>query len=156
MQDTHHELAGEAAQSFVDAYVAMQTTAAPNWLELDLTLPQLRGVFVLAREGSMAISELARLLRIGNPAASMLVDRLVRLGLVERAEDPTDRRRTIARLTSEAAEQVMGLQKDKLAQLQGWTEQLTDTELSALMLGMQALARVVAAQPTRSPALAGG
>jgi MarR family transcriptional regulator, organic hydroperoxide resistance regulator len=156
MRGTQPELAVEAAQSFVDAYVAMQATAAPNWLELDLTLPQLRGVFMLAREGAMAISELARELHIGNPAASVLVDRLVRLGLVERAEDPNDRRRTIARLTSEAAEQVMGLRQDKLDQLRGWTEQLTDAELSALILSMQALSRVVAAQPARSAVLAGG
>src|SRR5215470_14883981 len=73
--------------------------AAPVWLQTDMTVAQLRALFVVADFGPIPIGGVAARLGIGLPAASSLVDRLVDQGLVKRREDPADRRRTLAEPT---------------------------------------------------------
>ncbi len=56
-----------------------------------LTMPQIVVLFAL-RRAEASISELAQRLRMSLPATSQLVDRLVEAGLIDRTEDPADRR----------------------------------------------------------------
>ncbi|MHB8218780.1 MAG: MarR family winged helix-turn-helix transcriptional regulator [Acidimicrobiales bacterium] len=56
-----------------------------------VTLHQLEAVRLVQPDGLM-MSQLAEALDISESAATALVDRLVRHGLIERAEDPEDRR----------------------------------------------------------------
>ncbi len=56
-----------------------------------LTMPQIVVLFALRRTEA-SISELAQRLRMSLPATSQLVDRLVEAGLIDRTEDPADRR----------------------------------------------------------------
>ena len=59
----------------------------------EITLPQLWGLEHLARRGAgCAMHELARFLHSSRPAATGLIDRLMRQGLVRRTDDPRDRR----------------------------------------------------------------
>lgn len=67
-------------------------------LHHDLTMAQFRALLVLAHEAPLAIGELGEKLGVGLPAASRMVDRMVQDGLVERSDDPTDRRRALVRL----------------------------------------------------------
>jgi DNA-binding MarR family transcriptional regulator len=61
--------------------------------ELDLTMPQIRGLFVLnGSDRGLALTELAPRMGLSVAAAGRAVDGLVRNGLVTRAEDPQDRR----------------------------------------------------------------
>ena len=61
--------------------------------ELDLTLSQLRALFVLAHgDHAPALSELAREIGLSVPAAGRAIDGLVRSRLVSRSEDASDRR----------------------------------------------------------------
>lgn len=61
--------------------------------ELDLTLPQMRGLFVLnASERGLALTELAPRVGLSVAAAGRAVDGLVKKQLVSRTEDPDDRR----------------------------------------------------------------
>src|SRR5258706_3773903 len=73
---------------------AMHRTDMPDWVHLDLSMGQLKALVALATAGDMNVSELAEWLRTSKPSASILVDRLVQLGYVERVEDQDDRRRT--------------------------------------------------------------
>src|SRR5262245_37855891 len=95
-----------AIQQIVDAQIAIfrafKNQPLPEWLQLDITLGQLRALFILFQAGPTPIGQLGVSLGVSRPAASLLVDALVRHGLVERFEDPTDRRRTFARLSPEA------------------------------------------------------
>jgi DNA-binding MarR family transcriptional regulator len=65
-----------------------------------LTPSQAEAVRVLAERGPLALLELGRLLVCESGSPSRLVDGLVRAGLVERVDDPTDRRRVTLTLTS--------------------------------------------------------
>lgn len=74
---------------FCAAQLASQSEA---WLSVDLTLPQIRAVFLIVTLGRATGSRLARALGIGLPSTTRLADRLVEHGLVVREEDPADRR----------------------------------------------------------------
>ena len=65
---------------------------APDFLELALTLAQLRTLYLVAAAGPMRMSELAEQLGTAPSTATGVVDGLVGLGLVARHPDPADRR----------------------------------------------------------------
>ena len=112
------------------------------WTELDFTLPQLKTLKVLSHEGSSSIGQIAERLGVGQPTASHLVERLVQAGFVERAEDPTNRRRTLARLSSRGEELIGQLRGTRGERLFVWLSELDATDLHALRQGLQALVRV--------------
>ncbi|MEV4895810.1 MarR family transcriptional regulator [Nonomuraea sp. NPDC055795] len=72
------------------------------WLDLDLTMPQLRMLFTVRRRSGCTVSELAETLGRRLAATSALVNRLVRAGLLHRTSDQDDRRRIRLQLTDEA------------------------------------------------------
>jgi DNA-binding MarR family transcriptional regulator len=79
------------------------------WLNVDVTLPQLRALFVLGRRQPLPVSELAQLLHQRLAAVSALVTRLVRAGWVRRSEDPDDRRRVLLTLSDEGTALLRGV-----------------------------------------------
>src|SRR4051812_6851473 len=67
---------------------------ARAWLDVDLTIQQLKVVFLAVRLGSLTAGQISRELRVGFSTVTGLVDRLADQGLVSRGEDPHDRRAT--------------------------------------------------------------
>ena len=65
---------------------------------VDLTLPQYR-ILILLSEGDEAASALADKLAVSRPSVTGVVDGLVGRGLVQRDQDPDDRRRVGHSLT---------------------------------------------------------
>ncbi len=71
---------------------------AEPWLELDMSTPQLKALLLISEE-EIRMRELARKLGGSFSNATVLVDRLVERGLVERLDDPEDRRVVLVRVT---------------------------------------------------------
>jgi DNA-binding MarR family transcriptional regulator len=69
-----------------------------------LSMPQFGILMHLYRSNNCGISHLGEYMDISAPAASQLVDRLVQHGLVERTEDPNDRRAKQLALTPKGRE----------------------------------------------------
>jgi MarR family transcriptional regulator, organic hydroperoxide resistance regulator len=125
---------------------AMHRATMPDWMHMDLTMGQLKTLMSLVCEGDMNVTGLAEHLEIGKPAASILVDRLVQLGYVERTEDTEDRRRTLVAPTEKGSELVTRLQQGGGYPLARWYTQMAADELEALTRGLRALAAVAAAE----------
>ena len=72
-----------------------------EWLDIDVTILQLKALFVLhaSVDDRMSMKRLADRLGISVTAATGLVDRLVEQGLVQREEDSEDRRLVLVRLS---------------------------------------------------------
>jgi DNA-binding MarR family transcriptional regulator len=136
------ELTPAILSAYGAVFRALQGATINDWLDLDCSLAQLKALFVIARAEPVAIGRVAEALQIGLPTASHLVDRLVQDGLVARASDPADRRRTLASLTAEGALRCARLRQGSVARLHSWIDQLDDAERVALACGLQALARV--------------
>src|SRR5258707_10060941 len=83
----------EALAAYKKLHRVLLTSTAGKWRDLDISMPQLRAMYFLRDEEEMSVGRLAELFGIGLPAASLLADRLVRSGYVERRDDPSDRRR---------------------------------------------------------------
>lgn len=127
----------------------LHTTTIPDWIQLDLSIGQLKTLMSLDSEQTLNVTALAELLRIGKPAASILVDRLVQLGYVSRAEDRGDRRRTLLTLAPAGAELVALLRQGAgQGRFARWLEQLDAVDLAALTRGLQALAAIAARETT--------
>jgi DNA-binding MarR family transcriptional regulator len=62
------------------------------WAELGLTTAQLRVMFLMRENPGVTAGELASRLSVTPPTISGIVDRLVKLGLVRREDDESDRR----------------------------------------------------------------
>jgi DNA-binding MarR family transcriptional regulator len=60
--------------------------------EAGLSMSQLSTLMRLYHHGGCVVSDIADSLDVSNAAASQMVERLVNLGLIERTEDPEDRR----------------------------------------------------------------
>lgn len=142
-EQSRPELIRTVAGAYMDLFMTMQFTAASHWLMLELTFAQARALFMLAARQELTVSQLARLLGVGNPTASILVQQLVERGLVTRTEHATDRRQMIVRLSPKGAEIGAGRRKEREKQWQRWLSQLSDDELSALAHGLNAIVSVV-------------
>jgi DNA-binding MarR family transcriptional regulator len=72
----------------------VESDRAVAWLDVDLTIQQIKAVFILVRAGSLTAGQIGRELHVGFSTVTGLVDRLADQGLVSRGEDPRDRRAT--------------------------------------------------------------
>ena len=131
-----------AAQNRLQCVFAAQKQ---EWAKLDLTMGQLKAIMILAGNQRVTISQLADMLKIGKPSASILVDRLVHLNHVRRTEDENDRRNTILTLTDEGSQLATQLRQGSLERMTQWFAAMAPDDLAALQRGLEALAEVAEA-----------
>jgi DNA-binding MarR family transcriptional regulator len=127
----------------------MQFASRPDWMELEMTMAQIKTLFTISQGEAVPVNRIAEYLGVGQPTASHLVDKLVRQGFADRSENLTDRRVTLVRLTAKGEDLVRRLYQGGEEQYRLWVVQLTDAERKNLLDGLQALARV-ALNPTIS------
>jgi DNA-binding MarR family transcriptional regulator len=134
--------AEEALVAYRKLHRALLTSSASKWRDLDISMQQLRAMFFLRDEEQATVGRLADLFSFGLPAASLLADRLVRAGYVERREDPADRRRVLLSLTRVGLRLVTDLREGSHSVLRRWMSSLSPEDLAALTQGWRALAEV--------------
>jgi DNA-binding MarR family transcriptional regulator len=90
--------------------------------ETGLSFSQINILMRLVHGRSIGVSEIGEQLGVTNAAASQAVDRLVQLGLIERTEDPQDRRAKRLALTQKGRTLI----EQGIAARSQWVETLTD------------------------------
>ncbi|MEK7786240.1 MAG: MarR family transcriptional regulator [Chloroflexota bacterium] len=96
-----------------------------------LSMPQFSTLMRLYYHGGCGISEISAHLDVTAPAASQMVDRLVQMGLLERGEDPNDRRAKQVTLSAKGR----ALIEKGIEARNRWSEELT-TKLTAEQRGI--------------------
>ena len=92
--------------------------------ESGLSMPQLSLFMRIHHHGcGCNVSDVAAQLGVSNARASQMIERLVRQGLLERSEDPDDRRAKRITLTHAGEAQVQRVVRSR----QQWLEELTST-----------------------------
>jgi DNA-binding MarR family transcriptional regulator len=112
-----------------------------EWIETEVTMPQMKTLMVLYGMGQATMGELADALAIGVSTVTGIVDRLVEHGLVARAEDPRDRRVVVGRLTKtgcEVVDRIVVMHRDRMRRMLG---QLTTEEIGQVAKGAELLLR---------------
>jgi len=123
---------------------ALQRIGLTTWLELDLPSAQLKALVALASGEGVSVTGLARSLSIGEPAASQLVEQLVRRGYARRTPDANDRRKVVVSATPVGAGLVAELLQGRQHHVERWLAALDDAEVDALARGLAALASAAA------------
>jgi DNA-binding MarR family transcriptional regulator len=110
-----------------------------DWSELELTIPQLRTLGLLAHS-SRRMGEVASCLGSSVSSATSLIERLEGKALVERVHDPVDRRVVICHLTpdgQELMERFWRLQRLKVEQV---VDLLDEKDLTKVVTAVEIMA----------------
>lgn len=112
-------------------------------LEDELTTPEVEALARLDRGGPTSPSALARALQITPQGMGATLNGLVKRGLVQRAADPDDGRRTVMSLTDSGRE-VVHTKRSARTQLiaKSLSEQFTREELEILMAAAPLIGRL--------------
>jgi DNA-binding MarR family transcriptional regulator len=107
---------------------------------LELTLTQIKLLHHLEdQDRELTLKEGAQLVHVSLPAASRMVDDLVRRGFVERHEDVEDRRMKRVRLTDDGRSAIRRLNAARLTGLEQFLQTLTDGERQPLARALSQL-----------------
>ena len=127
-------------------YATLQLVNLPTWLKLGLTMAQFKALVTIERKRAVTVSGLGCELSIGESAASLLVEQLVRREYADRRTDPDDRRRVLVSVTPLGQELITELRHGRRQTLKDWLADLEPGESAALGQGLRALAAVAAAR----------
>ncbi len=108
------------------------------WAELGLTTAQLRVIFHMRESPGVTAGELACRLSVTPPTISGIVDRLVKLGLVRRADDESDRRLVRNFLSPAGDAAASRLEKGSDYFTRRILMEMTQSDLDAMLTGLQA------------------
>ncbi|MBI4285553.1 MAG: MarR family transcriptional regulator [Chloroflexi bacterium] len=111
------------------------------WMDLNLTIPQLKSLLFIAGQGVTNFSKLAAALRVTPSNVTGIVDRLVEQGLVTRQENPEDRRMQVLRVTEKGEAMVTNLRERAMGHLAEVLGRLTVEELASVSAGLKLLVR---------------
>ena len=120
----------------------MRARRSSAWLDLDLTRQQAKTLHFLSH-GQRRMSEIAGRLEVEMPSATTMIDRLVAKGLVERGQDPADRRAVVCSLTREGIETVERFSAIRAARTESLAAVLSTEELEAVVPALEILADAV-------------
>jgi DNA-binding MarR family transcriptional regulator len=152
------EEARELARLFAEVAIGLKSSAAGREAPPELVkaaeaaglgprhaVPILTLAF--ADEQALSVSELAQRIGLSLATTSQLVGELSRAGLVERAEDESDRRRTLVRVPVAYRPQIQAMLSDHIAPIQRALERLSPQARKHLLEGFRALRDEVAQRP---------
>ena len=109
------------------------------WMELSLTLAQLKSLFFISSEGNTNVRKLAAALSVTSANVTGIVDRLVKQGLVTRRENPEDRRMLLLQVTDKGRTLITDLRERQTSRLSEILDYLGPDELSTLAQGLLSL-----------------
>lgn len=124
----------------------------PAWAEVDLTMPQLKVLFLAAGPEPLPASRAARALGMTLSTATGVVDRLVSQKLVQRKESPLDRRIVLLTATEAGRELVDSLLSAGLVHFRELLDGMTLEQLKVVFEAIDLLYNAAMALPQRSTA----
>jgi MarR family transcriptional regulator, organic hydroperoxide resistance regulator len=122
------------------------------WMELTLTVPQLKSLFFIANQKKTSFRRLAERLKVTPSNMTGVIDRLVDQGLVSRTENPDDRRVILLQATEKGEALVSALREKRSSYLSQALIDLGQEDLISINQGLTVLARVTE-EYSRRPAI---
>ncbi len=115
------------------------------WMELNLTIPQLKSLFFISNQRVTNPGKLATALGVTPPNVTGIVDRLVEQGLLIRHENPEDRRVLVLQITGKGEAILSDLREQRASNMREILSLLTAEELAYLGKGLSALVKAAQA-----------
>ncbi len=121
----------------------VRASAREDWTSLSLTRAQLKILVLLRQEGATTVGHLAAHLGVKPASISVTADRLVRQGLVSRADDPGDRRHVLLALTHDGLALIDRLQEGRRTRLVRALQQLPPADLATVGQALDILEQAI-------------
>jgi DNA-binding MarR family transcriptional regulator len=128
----------------------MRRDSPDVWMDLTLTVPQLKSLFFITNEGTTNFRKLATALKVTPSNVTGIVDRLVQQGLVSRQESPEDRRVFLLRPTEHGEKVADSLRERRMSYLSRVLGKLRPGKLSLLKMGLEAMVRAAQEEEERN------
>ena len=117
------------------------------WLNLDITMPQLRALYSISRRQPMTVTALAEMLEQRLAAVSALVARLARAGLVRRSEDPDDHRRVLLEVSDDGMRMLTGVDRRAEERFEAVLGQMSPYGRQCMEVALNELVQLLSTQP---------
>ena len=125
-----------------------------RWLAGSLSIVQLFVLATLESDGALPMGKVAEALDVSVASATGIIDRMEQRGLVERGQQPDDRRVVLVRPTPAGRAVLSDLDEHRRAGITRILERLTDRELAAFLKGLRAMSAARAAVEAETAAAA--
>lgn len=136
-------LVAHALEAYEELMAVLMSEHRPDFLEIGITMPQAKVLYLLEATGELHLSNLVTTLGVSLSTVSGIVERLVEQGLVVRRDDPADRRQVMVAPTPTGSSLVERFRELNRGQLQVLLEQLVDDELQTVDRAMDLLVHAV-------------
>lgn len=130
----------EAFAAFEQRLMAVH---APEFTAVDLTMAQAKLLYVVTAAGDLSMSEIAQRLGVTISTASGAVDHLVSAGLLDRIDDPANRRQVRVSVTPFGLETLERLRELSTRQLRALFDLVGDDDLADVERAIRILTEAV-------------
>lgn len=130
--ETERPMVARVMASFGAFQQRLMTLHAVEFTSLEITMAQAKLLYVVTAAGELSMSETAQRLGITVSTASGAVDRLVELGLLERSDDPANRRQVRVSVTEIGRRSLEQLQELNTRHLRQLFDLVSDEDLEVL------------------------
>lgn len=125
-------MVGRVMAAFETFQQRLMALHAVEFTNLEITMAQAKLLYVVTAAGELSMSETAQQLGVTVSTASGAVERLVELGLLERSDDPANRRQVRVSVTDTGRQSLEQLQELNTRQLRALFELISDEDLEVL------------------------
>lgn len=122
------------------------------FLEVGVTMSQAKVLYLVQAEPGLRMSELSARLGVSLSTVSGVVDRLVDQGLLNRRDDPADRRHVVLRLTDAGTTQLELLRELNEGQIRTLLARIEAADLGVIGRALDILAAAAVRQAAAPPA----
>jgi DNA-binding MarR family transcriptional regulator len=112
-----------------------------RWLQGALSIVHVHVLTILEDQGPLPMGRLAEALDVSVASATGIVDRMEQRGLVERRDDPDDRRVILVYPTDAGLAVFADLEAHRRAGLEATLNKLSNDELRSFLIGLRAMRR---------------
>ena len=116
---------------------------APEFLEVAITMPQAKLLYLLGASGDLHMSDVVARLSVSLSTVSGLVDRIVDQGLAHRREDAVDRRQVVVGLTESGTAFIDRFRELNVRQMRALLDHADDRDLEDIRTGLAAMRRAI-------------
>jgi MarR family transcriptional regulator, organic hydroperoxide resistance regulator len=114
------------------------------WREVDLSMTQFRALLFIRARQPLSVSQVAEALGMRLGAASALINRLDRFGLVRRRENPNDRRQTLVELTPAGTTMIDRVERESIERTKRMFARMSERGREAWLIALEEAVHVLA------------
>ena len=140
-QSTKEQLTERFIELVEQMNQSMHCRPLDEWEGLDLTIPQLKTLALLQHQGPQRMGNISAYLGSAFSSSTSIIDRLVDKDLVERVQDPEDRRVVICQLTPSGHDAVEKFWRIGRLRIEELANRLDVQEMETVVRAMELLCR---------------